>query len=87
MKYTRADLVLPNELLKELQKYVQDGLIYIPKPKALHKKWGETSGSRKLVEDRNAEIKQKFQDGYCMEQLSNEYFLSTETIRKIVYKH
>lgn len=45
MNYLRADLILPEELLYEIQKYVQDGLIYIPKPKNLHKKWGEVSGS------------------------------------------
>ncbi len=38
MNYLRADLVLPDELLYEILKYVQDGLIYITKPKNLHKK-------------------------------------------------
>lgn len=85
MNYLRADLILPDELLSEIQKYVQDGLIYIPKPKKLHKKWGEVSGSRELIQHRNKEIKEKFQDLNCIEQLAQEYCLSIETIKRIVY--
>ena len=43
MKYINADIILPEELLKEVQKYVQGGMVYIPKPEGLRKKWGENS--------------------------------------------
>ena len=85
MNYLRADLILPEKLLSEIQKYVQDGLIYIPKPKNLHKKWGEASGSREFIRQRNREIKDKFQNSNCIEQLAQEYYLSIETIKRIVY--
>lgn len=85
MNYLRADLILPEELLSEIQKYVQEGLIYIPKPKNLHKKWGEVSGGRELIQHRNKEIKDKFQNSNCIEKLAQEYFLSIETIKRIVY--
>lgn len=85
MNYLRADLILPEELLYEIQKYVQDGLIYIPKPKNLHKKWGEVSGSKELIQHRNKEIKDKFLNFNCIEQLAQEYCLSIETIKRIVY--
>lgn len=32
MKYVNADLVLPQQLLQEVQKYMQGGMLYIPKP-------------------------------------------------------
>jgi Mor family transcriptional regulator len=85
MNYLRADLILPDELLSEIQKYVQDGLIYIPKPRNLHKKWGEASGTREFIHQRNKEIKDKFQNSSCIEQLAQEYYLSIETIKRIVY--
>ncbi len=30
MKYINAKILLPDELVKELQKYIQGGYIYIP---------------------------------------------------------
>ncbi|BCK01138.1 CD3324 family protein [Anaerocolumna chitinilytica] len=86
MSYLRADLIFPDELLAEIQKYVQDGLVYIPKPKKLHKKWGENSGCREVIEQRNLQIKMKFQNRHCMEELADEYGLSVDTVKRIVYK-
>lgn len=86
MKYYKADSVFPKELLEEIQKYVQDGLIYIPKSKDCHIKWGEISGSRESIKKRNNEIRNKFQNSVHIESLANEYYLSVETIKKIVYK-
>lgn len=86
MNYLRADLIFPDELLTEIRKYVQDGMIYVPKPKKLHKKWGENSGSKEFIQHRNIEIKSKFNDMIDIEHLALEYCLSVETIKKIVYK-
>ncbi|MDF2543392.1 MAG: hypothetical protein K0S47_3110 [Herbinix sp.] len=86
MNYQRADTIFPEELLSEIQKYIQDGLIYVPKSKNLHKKWGDNTGSRQAIQNRNKEISYKFHDKVCIEQLATEYFLSVETIKKIVYK-
>ena len=30
MKYTNATLILPDELVEELQKYIQAGYLYVP---------------------------------------------------------
>lgn len=45
MKYRNASHVLPDKLVKEIQKYVNGEAIYIPKPDE-KKKWGEGSVSR-----------------------------------------
>ena len=50
MKYKNANDILPDELIKELQKYICGEIIYVPKPKESHKKWGEVSGGRKYVQ-------------------------------------
>ncbi|WP_102029055.1 CD3324 family protein [Salirhabdus sp. Marseille-P4669] len=85
MNYVKANAVLPEELLKEIQKYVQGETLYIPKPKGAYQKWGACSGARESIANRNATIKQSFQKGTSIEELSEAYFLSPETIKKIIY--
>lgn len=46
MKYVNADTIFPEELLKEIQKYIHGRMVYVPTPEKLHKKWGEKSGSK-----------------------------------------
>lgn len=85
MKYVKATAILPESLITEIQKYVQGETIYIPKPKAAYQKWGARSGGRKFIDDRNAAIRKAFRDGEPIQQLADEYYLSTETVKKIVY--
>lgn len=84
MKYVNAD-VLPEGLLKEVQKYINGVMIYVPKPEGVRKGWGVNSGSRKYINQRNNEIRQKFYQGATVDQLSDEFFLSCDSIKKIVY--
>lgn len=86
MKYVKAESVLPQSLLNEVQKYVQGETLYIPKPKAEYHKWGSRSGSRKAIDERNAVIKESFLGGKTVDELADEYYLSVETIKKVVYK-
>lgn len=87
MKYTNADMILPEELLSAVQKYVQDGLIYIPKTKETRAKWGEKTGSRSEIKERNQRITEKFRSSdISLENLASEFHLSVETVKKIVYK-
>ncbi|HWO94981.1 MAG TPA: CD3324 family protein [Bacillus sp. (in: firmicutes)] len=85
MKYVKAATVLPENLIAEIQKYIQGETIYIPKPKKTYQKWGARSGGRKLIDDRNTAIKSAFKNGTTIDQLAEEYCLSAETIKKIVY--
>ena len=85
MKYVNADTILPNELLKEVQKYVQGGMVYIPNPERSRKSWGELSGGRTYLNHRNEEIRRKFSEGMKIDQLSDHFCLSCESIKKIVY--
>lgn len=85
MKYVKATAILPEKLLVEIQKYIQGETIYIPKLKKTYQKWGSHSGGRKFIDDRNNAIKHAFKNGRAIQQLAEEYFLSIETIKKIVY--
>lgn len=85
MKYKNASDVLPENLLQEVQKYVAGETLYFPKDKE-RKKWGEKTGAREYFRERNEEIRQKYLQKMSIEHLANEYCLSIETIRKIVFK-
>lgn len=86
MQYRNAKEVLPPSLLKEMQKYIQGDLIYIPKAKKERAAWGEVSGSRAKIAERNAEIFRLYEEGKSFEELEQIFHLSVDTIRKIVYK-
>jgi Mor family transcriptional regulator len=85
MKYKKASDILPDKLLREVQKFVEGETLYIPKGKK-RKKWGENSGGRRFYKERNEEIRSKYFHKVSIEELAEEYGLSYETIRKIVYK-
>lgn len=86
MKYRKASEVFPDELLKEIQKYSSGELIYIPK-KAERKGWGASSGAKTFYVQRNNEIRSKHHsEKKSIQELAEEYNLSPETIRKIVYR-
>lgn len=86
MKYRNASEILPDSLLRELQKYASEELLFIPADSG-RKKWGERSGARTFYQERNEEIRYRhFHLKIPIETLCEEYGLSTETVRKIVYR-
>ena len=84
MKYINAAEVLPEELLKEIQRYVKGDLLYIPNDNR-QKRWGEESGSRTYYLKRNNEIKKKYKDGNSISQIADLYGLAFDTVKKILY--
>lgn len=85
MKYRNASDVLPDELLKEVQKYASGEILYVPSSME-RKEWGHDSGARMFYNQRNEEIRNKYFHKISIDELAEEYCLSVETIRKIVYK-
>lgn len=85
-KYINANAILPDALVKELQKYVQAGYIYIPAKDEQRKSWGELSGYRRALDERNLTIVTEYRAGASMEELACRYCLSVYAIRKIVYQ-
>ncbi|WXR60969.1 CD3324 family protein [Peptostreptococcaceae bacterium AGR-M142] len=86
MKYKNAKNVLPENLLIEIQNYIQGEYLYVPALQSHYKKWGEKSGIRKALVYRNNEILDKYKNGYKIIDLADEYCLSTHSIKKIIYK-
>lgn len=85
MCYKNGKDILPEKLLKELQQYIQGEIIYIPREKNNRKAWGELSGTRKLIQQRNKEIYTHYKNGTSIIQLSESYNLSDDSIKKIIF--
>ena len=86
MKYRNAADIFPAELLNEIQKYASGELIYIPQSSE-RKDWGSASGAKTFYVERNSEIRRKYQEnGKKIGELAIEYGLSTDSIRRILYK-
>lgn len=86
MKYTNAELVLPEYLLKEIQKYVQGEMVYIPTFSTCRKGWGVNSGTKVYLLQRNQSIKDQFEEGTTIDDLAASFYLSIESVKKIIYK-
>lgn len=86
MKYINANVILPDALVEELQKYVQAGYIYVPAKEEQHRAWGELSGYREELEKRNRKIVSEYRQGSSVEELADRYSLSVSAIRKIIYQ-
>lgn len=84
MQYENAKDILPASLLEEVQKYAEGKAIYIPK-RSKTKGWGELSGYREKLNKRNSSICGRFAAGASILELAEEFFLSPETVKKIVY--
>ncbi len=85
MEYLNARKVLPARLIAELQKYASGKLVYIPIENCQRTGWGQLSGARRELDRRNGQICAQFQQGKSIDTLASKFFLSPETIKKIVY--
>lgn len=85
MDYLKATELFPERLLKEIQQYVQGEFVYIPTRPNVRRKWGESSGAAQYYSERNEDIRRTFHTGASIAELSEQYGLSVESIKKIVY--
>ncbi|MDU1055145.1 CD3324 family protein [Clostridium baratii] len=84
MSYKKAQDVLPEEILKIIQEYIDGEYIYIPRKNENHKSWGEKGGIKDSLKIRNNEIYKKYLNGNSINELSKEYYLSEKSIRRII---
>lgn len=80
MSYVRADEILPEDLIKAIQRYVSGRSIYIP---CREKKcWGSQTKTRQYYHNRNAEICRRHISGVSVK--ADEYALSEKSIQRIL---
>ena len=74
MKYVKAIDVLPQEIIEIIQNYVDGEYLYIPRKNDNKKSWGEKSGIKNILKERDIEIYEKYIKGLSISELSKEYF-------------
>jgi len=84
LDYKNGTEELPANLKIEIQKYIEGSLIYIPK-KSTRVGWGQASGARRIIDQRNQTIVKLFKQGVTIPELAEKFHLGEETIKKIVY--
>lgn len=86
MSYINANMILPKELVSEIQKYVQGVNLYIPRisEKIKTEKKNKISPYKHELYERNREIYQSFQSGNKVSELANMFFLSEKSIYRII---
>lgn len=84
MNYKNGKVILPPDLLKKLQEYVQGEIIYVPKSDKRRSGWGENCGTKEMILKRNREIYEGYKNGAKIYELALGYYLSEDSIKKIV---
>ena len=85
MKYVKAATVLPESLIAKFKSIYKVKQFTFQNKKQNIIDGVYTTGGRKQLDERNKAIKDAFKSGIAIHQLAEEYFLSGETIKKIVY--
>ena len=63
MTYLNGKDILPEELFIQVQEYCAGELIYIPKKDGTRQSWGNSTGIRKELDERNQMIREKKKNG------------------------
>ena len=87
MGYQNGSALLPKELLRQIQNYVDGEYLYIPRLTGNRKKWGEKTATRSMLAERNSEIRREYQNGVSVKRLSERYHISPQGIYKILSTH
>ena len=86
MCYIKAKEILPIEVIELIQKYVDGGVIYIPRKECNRKQWGEKTNTREEVKLRDLTIYGEYNSGISKKVLAEKYFLSKKSIDRIILK-
>lgn len=82
--YVNAREILPDKLIKEIQKYAKGVNLYIPKTE--REEWGASTGLREELKERNQKMYELYVGGVSIAELAELYHLSEERVRNIVYE-
>jgi len=86
MRYLKADKVLPEEIVVIIQEFVDGEFLYIPRKDGEKRSWGEKNGTKDSLRKRNNEIFKEYKNGIRVAELSQSYYLSEQSIRRIISK-
>lgn len=84
MGYKNAAQVLPQALIKEIQRYIDGVYLYIPRKTENKRSWGEATNARLMLQVRNICIFQDYLSGKSVQELAQEYYLSCKSIQRVI---
>lgn len=76
MSYIKAEKILPEELIRQIQEYADGVYIYIPRKPGTRHKWGQETSYKAELETRNDRIRKDYAAGVRVAELSCRYHLS-----------
>ena len=86
MSYIKAENILPEELIRQIQEYVDGVYIYIPRKPGTRHSWGQETDYKAELKSRNDRIRRDYEAGEGIDPLSKKYHLSEKSIRRILQK-
>ena len=86
VSYIKAEEILPEELIRQIQKYADGVYIYIPRKPGTRHSWGQETDYKAELKARNDRIRSDFAAGLGVAVLSCKYHLSEKSIRRILQK-
>ena len=84
MSYIKAEEILPEELIRQIQEYADGVCIYIPRKPGTRHAWGQKTDYKAELKARNDRIRNDFASGVSVALLSRRYHLSGKSIRRIL---
>ena len=84
MSYIKAEEILPEGLIRQIQKYADGVYIYIPRKPGTRHAWGQETDYKAELKIRNDSIRNDHASGVCVALLSRKYHLSEKSIRRIL---
>ena len=86
MSYIKAEEILPEELIRQIQEYADGVTIYIPRKPGTRHAWGQETDYKAELRIRNEHIRNDHAAGESVTALSRRYHLSEKSIRRILQK-
>lgn len=84
MSYTKAEDILPIEIIELIQQYVDGQSIYIPRKPNKRVQWGTRTKTKQELCTRNLQIYKDYLDGMNISDLAGNYYLSEKSIQRII---
>ena len=86
MSYIKAEEILPEELICQIQEHVDGVYLYIPRKPGTRHPWGQETDYKAELKIRNDRIRSDYAVGTSVVTLSCKYHLSEKSIRRILQK-
>ena len=84
VSYIKAEEILPEELIRQIQEYADGVYIYIPRKPGTRRVWGQETDYKAELKVRNDRIRSDHAAGASVMALSRKYHLSEKSIRRIL---